>query len=117
MPSNTGRSERDEVFVEATPISARRGIDDTSLPAPSSCDDMVMERPRLRSRASRMGASVSGGLTGLRDANHQRFLVDDRLPVAELRAGSDFNRDAREVLDDVLAEKGGRSTTCPPPPS
>src|SRR5260370_15342323 len=63
-------------------------------------DDLGLPLPRLANSGQRVG-----GLARLRDADHQRVLVDDRLAVAELRRRLDFDRDARQVLDDVFAEK------------
>src|SRR5438552_2545220 len=64
-------------------------------------DHLGLALPRLADRRQRVG-----GFTRLRDADHQGVLVDDRLAIAEFRGGFDLDRKARQVLDDVFAQKG-----------
>src|SRR3981189_3012482 len=64
-------------------------------------DDLGLAFPGLADRSQRVGR-----LAGLRDADHEGVLVDNRLAIAELRGGFDLDWKARPGLDDVFAEKG-----------
>ena len=53
------------------------------------------------------GCQGVGGLAGLRDGDHYVVGEDDGAPVAELGGVLHLDRDAGEVLDDVLAYEAG----------
>jgi hypothetical protein len=48
-----------------------------------------------------------GGLARLRDGDHERVVVEDRVAVAELAGDLDLDRDAGPVLDRELADHAG----------
>ena len=65
------------------------------------------ERPRaLALRLAHRRQRVRG-LARLRDHQHRGAFVDDRVAVAELRGVLDLDRDARVLLEHVLADQPG----------
>ena len=80
------------------PPSASRAI-----VQPTTLHEAERRAPRALRLAQR-GQRV-GRLARLRDHEHERVAVDDRVAVAELRRVLDLDRDARELLDQVLADQ------------
>ena len=79
------------------PSSSRAIVEPTTFTMPS------VRAPRRF--ASRIAASVSAVSPDCEITMHSVRLVDDRVAVAELRRVLDLDRDARELLDHVLADQ------------
>jgi hypothetical protein len=69
--------------------------------------DDVDDAQRLGATTTRLahGRQRVDGLARLGDHQHQRALVDDRVAVAELGGVLHLDRDARELLEHVLADQ------------
>ena len=69
--------------------------------------DDVDQAQRARAAALRFAQRRERirGLTGLRDANNQRALVDNRIPIAELGGVFDLGGDTRELFHHVFTDE------------
>ena len=70
----------------------------------------TLTMPRVRAPAALRFAHRRqrvGGLAGLRDHDAERAVVDDGVPVPELRRVLHLDRDPRQLLDHVLANQRG----------
>ena len=68
------------------------------------------DRPRPPLLGLPDGGQGVGGLAALGDPDHQRALVDHRIPVPELGGVFHFDRDPRQLLDEVLTDEAGMPT-------